>query len=76
MNGRWKVAQDKTGTVMHVVPIDDTKLHQLSSTCLCMPTVRSVHGMGYTVVHNAWDGREVSEKYHAAKPPLPKGGNQ
>ena len=47
--------------IIHVLPIDDLKPHEESSTCECEPRVEIVEG-GMLVVHNSWDGREWVEK--------------
>ena len=47
--------------IVHVLPVDDLKPHEESSTCKCEPRIEIVEG-GMLVVHNSWDGREWVEK--------------
>lgn len=52
----------KTGmSIVHVLPIDDFRLHIEQSTCECQPRVEVVEG-GMIVVHHSWDNREVIEQ--------------
>ncbi|MEU0787571.1 hypothetical protein ABZ341_39275 [Streptomyces sp. NPDC006173] len=53
-------------TAMHVEPIDDLIEHDTSGTpCVCGPTERPVKrddgSVGWVVVHNSLDGRELHE---------------
>lgn len=45
----------------HILPINDIKEHEESSTCDCMPTVKIENGE-MLIIHNAWDMREVTEE--------------
>lgn len=47
--------------MIHVLPIDDTKPHEEEGTmCPCAPTVEWENAEA-VVIHNAFDGREISE---------------
>lgn len=46
---------------VHVIPVNDLKEHEDSSTCECQPRVDIVEG-GMVVVHHAWDNREIVEQ--------------
>lgn len=53
-------------TTMHVEPINDLIEHDTSGTpCICGPTERPVKrddgSIGWVVVHNSLDGRELHE---------------
>ena len=45
--------------MQHVIPTNDLKRHELTTTCGCDPKVEWEHGL---VVHNAYDKREEVEK--------------
>lgn len=61
---RWETR--RTGVhgrhVIHVLPIDDLKPHDISSTCWCTPKVKQ-EGRGFVVTHVAEDGRELVEEH-------------
>ena len=46
---------------IHIVPLNDLKEHEESSTCECCPSVEFENGE-MIVVHNSFDGRELNEK--------------
>lgn len=46
--------------VYHILPINDLKEHEESSTCYCYPEVKFVDGEMF-IVHNSFDGRELKE---------------
>ena len=41
----------------HVLPINDIKEHEESSTCSCNPEVKIENGE-MIIIHNAFDGRK------------------
>ena len=45
---------------LHVVPIDDLKEHEESTTCECTPMITFENG-DMIVVHSSFDGREFGE---------------
>jgi hypothetical protein len=46
-----------------VEPVNDIEAHQtFSESCACQPKVRTCHG-SRQIIHNAFDGRELVEKY-------------
>ena len=52
--------------IVHVLPLNDSGPHSESSLCSCHPTVLKekliTGGIGVVVVHNSWDGREITER--------------
>lgn len=48
------------GSVVHVLPVNDSKPHDESEACECCPRIRPTLG-GYVVVHNSYDRRELFE---------------
>jgi hypothetical protein len=49
--------------MIHIVPINDEKGHELSLSCSCAPLLRPIDGGSYDVVsHNSFDLREVMEE--------------
>lgn len=44
----------------HVLPVDDLKEHEESTTCECEPTVKWEND-NIIVIHNSYDGREGIE---------------
>lgn len=46
---------------VHVIPVNDLIEHITKSTCICHPRIDIVEG-GMIVIHDALDGRVVSEK--------------
>ncbi len=44
----------------HVLPIDDIKQHEETTTCQCEPKVLHENG-NMVIVHNSFDGREGIE---------------
>jgi len=47
--------------IYHVYPLNDTKEHDLESTCECNPVAETQPGGDIILVHNSWDGREAVE---------------
>jgi hypothetical protein len=47
----------------HVIPLDDSRDHEISRDCACLPLVD-----GTTVVHHAWDTREKFERQGSGDP--------
>lgn len=47
--------------MIHVIPIDDLKEHEESSSCNCTPTMIEVNGE-FLFSHNSYDGRELIEQ--------------
>lgn len=48
---------------VHVLPINDLCPHEESVACACRPQVEEVgESGGRVVVHNSWDGREITER--------------
>jgi hypothetical protein len=47
--------------MIHVIPIDDLKEHEESSSCECTPTMIEVNGE-FIFSHNSYDGRELIEQ--------------
>lgn len=45
----------------HVMPINDLEEHTEETTCACMPSVTFLENGNMLVVHNSYDGRELSE---------------
>lgn len=54
----WEVFALDNGE-LHVIPADDTKLHDGSTDCWCSP-----HDDEGVWVHNSADGREQYERKH------------
>lgn len=48
--------------VVHVKPVNDLSPHRDSADCPCRPRVEQVEGGGIVVVHNSFDGREITER--------------
>lgn len=47
---------------VHVVPINDPKMHvEVGTYCHCKPRTQN-EGSGTVVIHNAYDGREFYEQ--------------
>lgn len=46
--------------MIHIYPINDTKEHEMSTTCKCDPTVEIQYGEDI-VIHNSFDGQEGVE---------------
>lgn len=44
--------------IWNILPIEDDKEHDESSTCDCSPSVKLVEGGDMLIIHNAYDGRE------------------
>lgn len=49
--------------IWHVLPCNDLKEHDESSTCSCDPTVEVLENSDLMVIHNAFDGREAIELF-------------
>jgi hypothetical protein len=48
---------------VHVLPVNDLRPHEETRWCPCRPSLeRPVEGAGVVVVHNSWDGREITER--------------
>ncbi len=46
--------------MIHVLPLNDVKDHELCTTCECLPAIHEEEGE-MVVVHNSFDGREYIE---------------
>ena len=46
---------------IHIIPVNDLKEHEESSTCDCQPTLVMENGE-MIFVHNSYDGRELDEE--------------
>ena len=53
--------------MLHVTPIDDTREHQVESTCGCCPRLEMADGE-MIFIHNAYDGRTDQEPVPQSKP--------
>lgn len=51
----WAVMQALDTGLYHVIPLNDTELHELYDHCKCNPEHNGETG---EVVHNSFDGRE------------------
>lgn len=55
---------DGDPNVWHVFPLNDLKEHDTSGgivrLCHCQPKVEQ-YGEGFVVIHNSYDGREITE---------------
>jgi len=48
---------------VHVMPVNDLKEHEESRFCACRPVLeKPVEGGGTVVIHNSYDGREITER--------------
>lgn len=45
---------------VHVLPVNDLKVHAESELCECRPRIEQ-SGNGWLIVHNSYDGRELFE---------------
>ena len=45
---------------IHILPVNDLKQHEESTTCECLPSVEFENGE-MLVIHNSFDGRENKE---------------
>lgn len=46
----------------HILPINDLKEHEESSTCECKPRVEILEDGDILVIHNSYDKREYIEE--------------
>lgn len=49
------------GNGTHVIPLNDLREHEEAVTCPCEPWMD-----GEIIIHNSWDGREITERAKAA----------
>lgn len=47
--------------IWHILPVNDIKEHDESSTCDCDPNVETLSGGDLMITHNSYDGREFVE---------------
>jgi hypothetical protein len=47
--------------VWHILPRNDSDIHEETSVCKCEPSVKITEG-GVLIVHNSFDGRELIEQ--------------
>lgn len=50
---------------IHVLPVDDLREHEETTTCPCNPTVECEPNATMLVIHNSFDGREALEQAEA-----------
>lgn len=48
--------------LLHILPINDIKPHEDTTTCHCNPSVEVTDSGDMMVIHNSFDGRENYEK--------------
>ena len=48
--------------MIHILPVNDLKEHEESSTCDCNPRIEILDDGEIMVVHNSYDGREYIEE--------------
>lgn len=48
--------------IVHVIPENDIRSHWDSTACPCRPRTEEVAGGGTVVVHNSFDGQEITER--------------
>lgn len=48
--------------MIHILPTNDIKNHEESTTCECKPRVEILENGEIMVVHNSYDGREFIKK--------------
>lgn len=61
--GRGSILNKKKYMAYHVLPVNDLKEHEESSTCACCPKLIIENGE-MIFVHNSYDGREFLEPDH------------
>jgi hypothetical protein len=50
--------------IYHIIPVNDLREHEDSSTCRCHPSVEKDEESGdLFIVHNSYDGREIKEEF-------------
>jgi hypothetical protein len=49
-------------SIYHIIPVNDLKEHEDSSTCHCQPQV-SIEEGDIFIVHNSYDCREFKEQF-------------
>lgn len=47
---------------VNVIPLNDLREHEEAVTCPCEPWMD-----GEIIIHNSWDGREITERAKAAR---------
>lgn len=65
-DGRWTV--ESSGDQIHVVPVEDFEPHFFTDECHCKPK-RHPETTSRIVVHNSFDGRELTEPDRATGKP-------
>lgn len=48
--------------ILHILPINDTRVHRESSTCHCNPKLTELENGDMMFTHNSFDGREYIER--------------
>ena len=48
--------------MIHILPINDLKKHEESTTCECNPKIEILEDGEIMVIHNSYDGREFIEE--------------
>ena len=48
--------------MVHILPINDLKEHEESTTCECKPKIEILEDGEIMVIHNSYDGREFIEE--------------
>jgi len=46
----------------HILPVNDIKTHEESTTCACNPKIEILENGDIMVVHNSYDDREKVEQ--------------
>lgn len=46
---------------IHIIPINDLKEHEETTTCECCPNVEFENGE-MIIIHNSFDNREINEQ--------------
>lgn len=50
------------GMMIHILPLNDIKLHVENTICECKPNIEILNDGYIMVIHNAFDKREIIEE--------------
>lgn len=50
--------------MINILPINDSKEHEETSTCKCQPSIEILEDGELMIIHNAFDERELIEEFY------------
>ena len=60
MSKEWQTIEREDQKLVHVIPLDDLRLHVEDVTCACEPELEVTNELSDLLIHNSYDKRELN----------------